>query len=86
MISEVGFVIQGPTTFCREVVACYSELPYLVWSTWEDEPSNNLTFIQTNMDLLVNEIPVIGGGFWNIHMQCISTYEGIKYLKNKSNT
>jgi hypothetical protein len=77
-----GIVIQGPTGYCREVAPLYQEIANVVWSTWEDEPQENITFIQQYMPVVLNEKPSFPG-YLNINMQTISTVSGIKFLKDR---
>jgi len=51
-------VIQGPTTYCRELVEFYKGF-ICVWSTWSNEPIENLNYLrdQENVHLVVTDLP-----------------------------
>jgi len=80
-----GIVIQGPTNLCKEVVSSYKDIPNVVWSTWDDEPQENITFISQFMPVVLNKKPDFGG-YLNINLQTLSTTGGINYLKNQGVT
>lgn len=84
-MSDLAFIIQGPTTFCEEIVNCYDKFENVVWSTWDDEPIANLNFIKSsNIKLIISKKPNIPG-FMNANLQAYSVIEGIKYFENISN-
>lgn len=73
----VSVIIQGPTNYCREILPAYRDYPHVIWSTWEDEPKENLDLIRMS-GITVNLVSKpINSGFWNINLQCKSTYEGL---------
>jgi hypothetical protein len=80
-----GIVIQGPTNYYKEVVPIYKDIPNIVWSTWEDEPIENIEFIKQHMDVVLCQKPSFPG-YLNINMQTVSTTTGIKYLQEKGVT
>lgn len=80
-----GIVIQGPTNYYKEIVPIYKDTPNVVWSTWEDEPADNIKFIEQHMSVVLCQKPNFPGHL-NINMQTVSTLEGIKYLKEKGIT
>jgi hypothetical protein len=80
-----GIVIQGPTNYCKEVAPIYKDIPNVVWSTWEDEPLENIEYIKQHMDVVLCKKPSFPG-YLNINMQTVSTLEGIKYLQKKGVT
>ena len=71
-----GIVIQGPTNLCKEVVSSYKDIPNVVWSTWDDEPQENITFISQFMPVVLNKKPDFGG-YLNINLQTLSTTLGM---------
>lgn len=80
-MNKIGIVIQGPTNYFREILDCYKGYEYIVWSTWENEPIENINFIkQYDIPVIQSEIPSIKGN-WNCNLQCISTVNGIEYLR-----
>lgn len=77
-----GIVIQGPTNYCKQVISYYKDIPNVVWSTWIDEPKENIEYIKSNnIEVILNEKPTIPSHL-NINFQAISTYNGIKYLES----
>lgn len=80
-----GIIIQGPTNYCKQVIPCYKDIPNVVWSTWVDEPVENIEFIKQYVDVVLNEKPTIPS-YLNINFQTHSTYNGAKYLENKGVT
>ena len=80
-----GIVIQGPTNYCREVAPIYENVPNVVWSTWEDEPQENIQYIQQYVPAVLNKKPNFPG-YLNINMQTVSTVAGIEYLKERGVT
>ena len=42
-----GIVIQGSTGYVDEVIDLYKDIPNVVFSTWEDEPEENIQLIKS---------------------------------------
>ena len=80
-----GIVIQGPTNYYKEIVPIYKDIPNVVWSTWEDEPVENIEFINQYVSVTLCQKPEFPG-FLNVNMQTISTLNGIKYLQERGVT
>lgn len=80
-----GIVIQGPTNYYKEIVPLYKDIPNVVWSTWEDEPVENIEFINQHMSVVLCQKPNFPG-FLNVNMQTISTSKGTDYLKKQGVT
>lgn len=76
-----GIVIQGPTNYCTQVAPLYKDIPNVVWSTWDDEPQENIKFIEQYVPVLLNKKPSFSG-YLNVNFQIYSSYAGIDYLKN----
>lgn len=82
----VGIVIQGPTDFCKRIVDFYSgeaiqKDAVVVWSTWKNEPEENLEYISNSpINLVTTELPSFSG-YLNVNYQVVSTLEGIKFLE-----
>lgn len=80
-----GIVIQGSTGYVNEVIDLYKGIPNVVFSTWEDEPEENIQLIKSKgIDVIQSPKPSIAGKF-NINLQALSTFAGVQYLKNKEN-
>lgn len=77
-----GIVIQGPTKYCKDVVPCYKDIKNVVWSTWENEPEENIKYIKQHMDVIFNDEPLVAGHL-NVNYQARSTYSGVRYLEFK---
>lgn len=81
-----GIVIQGPTNYCKEIVDCYIDVPNVVFSTWDDEPQENIEYIKSkNIDVVQSSKPLFAG-YLNVNYQVLSTYVGLEYLKSKNIT
>jgi len=81
-----GIVIQGPTNYCREIIDCYIDIPNVVFSTWDDEPQENIKYIKSkNIDVIQSSKPLFAG-YLNVNYQALSTYIGLEYLKSKNVT
>lgn len=77
---QVGIVLQGPTIYADPVINCYRIARNVVWSTWEDEPETNIKAIkESGIKLNLIKKPV-HTGYWNINLQCLSTYTGVLEL------
>jgi hypothetical protein len=80
MMSDFAIILQGPTTYYKEIIHCYSGLDNVVWSTWEDEPISNLNFIKSSTINLVLSKKPSNVGYMNSNLQAHSVIEGIKYF------
>jgi len=81
-----GIIIQGPTNYCKEIIDCYVDIPNVVFSTWDDEPKENIDYIKSkNIDIIQSSKPTFSG-YLNINYQTLSTFAGIQYLKDKGIT
>jgi len=81
-----GIVIQGSTGYINEVIDLYTDIPNVVFSTWEDEPEENIQLIKSKgIEVIQSPKPLVSGKF-NINLQALSTFAGIQYLKNKGIT
>jgi hypothetical protein len=77
-----GIVIQGPTQFYKEVADSWAGWPNVVWSTWTDEPKENLEYIANKgIQVLVGQKPIFRGDA-NVNLQALSTYNGLKFLQH----
>lgn len=81
-----GIVIQGPTNYCKEIIDCYVDIPNVVFSTWNDEPQENIDYIKLkNIDVIQSPKPSFAG-YLNVNYQVLSTYAGLEYLRTKNVT
>ena len=81
-----GIIIQGPTTYSKEIVDCYQDIPNVVFSTWDTEPQENIDYIKSK-NIEVIQLPKPSSpGYLNINYQTLSTFNGIQYLKDKGIT
>jgi len=81
-----GVVIQGPTNYVEDILSSYKNIQNVVWSTWDNEPSNNIELIKKEGIKVIQTPPPTFGGYLNVNFQTISSYKGIKYLKSKGIT
>jgi hypothetical protein len=80
-----GIVIQGPTNYYKEIVSCYKDVLNVVWSTWGDEPLENIQYIEQYIPVITTKKPLIPG-YLNVNFQLVSTFNGIKYLESQNVT
>jgi hypothetical protein len=81
-----GIVIQGPTNYYKDITEYYSDIPNVIFSTWDDEPFENINYIKSkNIDVITSPKPLYNG-YLNVNYQTFSTFKGIQYLKNKGIT
>jgi hypothetical protein len=78
-----GIVIQGPTYYVNEILQIYKDVKNVVWSTWDDEPQENLNMIESSNIVLITSPKPIFPGYLNINLQTLSTIKGINYLESK---
>lgn len=73
-LENIGIVIQGPTTYYKEVVAHYKNIPNVVWSTWNDESASHISYIQqAGIAMLLQTKTDIEHRHYNVNLQCLST-------------
>lgn len=79
-----AILLQGSTEYgCEQICSFYKQFDRVIWSTWDDEPTENLKMIEdSGITLLVNKKPNFVG-YLNINLQFYSTLQGIKYLKTR---
>lgn len=75
-----GIVIQGPTNYWNQIIHSYKNFPNVVWSTWDDEPIENINSIKKHINIIQNPKPE-NFGCLNVNLQSISTYKGLEYLR-----
>ncbi len=81
-----GIVIQGPTQFYKEVADSWSGWPNVVWSTWENEPTENIEYIQSKgINVLLSKPPLFAGHI-NVNYQALSTFNGLQFLQERGVT
>jgi hypothetical protein len=81
-----GIVIQGPTNYCKEIIDCYVGVPNVVFSTWSDEPQENIDYIKSKGIDVIQSFKPTFPGYLNINYQTLSTYIGLEHLKEKGIT
>jgi hypothetical protein len=80
-------VIQGPTTYCKEVAEYYKNYD-CVWSTWDSEPKQNLEYLSSldNVVLITDTLPQKKWNhYWGLY-QFKTTLNGFKYLKDQGHS
>jgi hypothetical protein len=75
-------IIQGPTNFYKDILNNLSPNQKYIWSTWYDEPKNNLDEIASKMELITSAKPSFPCTL-NVNLQCLSTLNGIKASKTE---
>ena len=80
-----GIVIQGPTDYYKQVIPAYQNIDNVVWSTWDDEPIENIKNIEQYIPVITSPKPSFPGHL-NINMQTVSTFNGVEYLESKGIT
>ena len=93
----IPLVIQGPTTYCKEVFDYYKNYKQ-IWSTWNSEPEENLDFLrsQENVHLVLDDLPTFSQqqlsgltehAAWTLQRatyQFTSTLNGFNYLEENT--
>lgn len=86
MSDDVSIIIQGPTTYYREIIKNFKNKENLLWCTWDDEPKDVLNYIEKEgLKIHLIKKP-LNSGFWNINLQCKSTFEGLIRCNQLFNT
>lgn len=80
-----GIVIQGPTHYWNQIIEPFKNISNVVWSTWDDEPEENIKNIEQYIPVVLSSKPSFPG-YLNINMQTTSTFKGVQYLKSKGIT
>ena len=81
-LNDIGVVYQGPTNYCDHILKnLHSDLTY-VWSTWDDEPQDNISKISEHMPVITAKKPESTGRY-NINLQARSSYNGSNFLDKK---
>lgn len=78
-----GIVIQGPTNYASQLVEDYKHINNVVWSTWIDEPEENIKLIESKGIKVIQSNKPKFPGYMNVNYQTLSTYVGIDYLKKQ---
>lgn len=78
-----GIIIQGPTNYASQVANIYEGMNNVVWSTWIDEPKENIDLIKSKGIEVIQIAKPNTPGHLNINFQTLSTWAGVEYLKNK---
>lgn len=77
-----SIIFQGPTTYCKQVLTSLNTKHEVIYSTWENEPEDNLNFIEKNVSkLILNKTPEYHGKN-HINLQCHSAKNGILNASN----
>jgi hypothetical protein len=78
---DVSIIIQGPTQYYEEIIEVYKDVDNVLWCTWDDEPLEVINSIK-EVGIFVHLISKpLNPGYWNINLQCKSTYEGLLKCK-----
>ena len=71
MEHKQGIVIQGPTEYYKELADYYQQFDYVVWSTWENEPQENIDYIESkNIEVIQSKLPSFNG-YMNVNFQVL---------------
>jgi hypothetical protein len=86
--STNGIVVQGPfdpggTPTLMRILATHYPDDWIVWSTWEDTPSEVLEQIRPWCDGVVLSRPPSQGGNGNCNLQRQTTLAGLKWLRER---
>jgi hypothetical protein len=73
-------VIQGPTTYCKDIVKCYGEYSNVIFSTLNEESTDDVNFLQTKFDVVVSPYN-FQNGYGNLNKQTITSCNGLKLAK-----
>lgn len=75
-----GIIIQGQTTYYKEISENFQNWPNTVFSTWTTEPQENIEYIKSKGIHVIQSEPPTFPGDQNINYQALSTYAGLNYL------
>lgn len=78
-LNDVGIVIQGPTNNYETVLSNLDQSFSYVWSTWDNEPIENIKAIAKKVPIILNTTPSFKG-YNNINLQCMSSEAGIRAI------
>lgn len=75
-------VIQGPTTYIKDVLPTLCGGISYIWSTWKPVSTENRNMLDSyGVELVESDVPAISG-YGNVNMQSLSSLEGIKRCKS----
>jgi hypothetical protein len=78
-----GIVLQGPTSFYKNVADFYCQFNNVVFSTWNTEPKENLEYIRSKgISVITSDLPNYSGHL-NINYQVFSSLKGVEFLSQK---
>ena len=78
-LNDVGIVIQGPTNNYERVLSNLDQSFSYVWSTWDNEPIENIKEVAKQVPIILNTTPTFKG-YNNINLQCMSSEAGIRAI------
>ena len=78
-LNDVGIVIQGPTNNYERVLSNLDQSFSYVWSTWDNEPIENIKEVAKQVPIILNTTPSFKG-YNNINLQCMSSEAGIRAI------
>ena len=78
-------VIQGPTTYYKELIDAYKSIPNIIISTFNNMPVESINELSTHFPVIVSDSN-INPGKGNLNYQCMSSYNGLDYVKNLGTT
>ncbi|WP_113651711.1 hypothetical protein [Pedobacter namyangjuensis] len=82
-MENLSILIQGPTCYWREQVRAFNGINDILWVTWDTEPAENIAFIESHgIEVIQISMPETKG-YWNLNLQCSTSYYGIEYLSNR---
>lgn len=82
-MNKIGLIIQGPTTYYKDITPWIKNIENLVWSTWVDEDTFALKKLEEEGIIVICDEKPINSGYWNTNYQCQSTLNGIRYFKER---
>jgi len=84
--NDFSIIIQGPTQYYKEIIDTYKCVDNVLWCTWDDEPLEVINSIkEAGICIHLISKPQYAG-YWNINLQCKSTYEGMLKCKEIYNS
>jgi hypothetical protein len=81
-MNNITIVIQGQTNFYKEIIKQISPNFHYIWSTWENEPKENLKAIEDSMELVLSTQPNSAGNA-NVNYQLLSSFKGMEKVKTE---
>ena len=79
-----GIVIQGQTSYAKDMISIYKDIPNVVFSTWVGEDTKIIE--DYGIEVIKSNPPDFAKSYSHLNHQTKSTYAGIRHLHSKGVT